>query len=186
MLRRHSADAVGRTRPPARGIALVPENRKSEGLALLRSVRRQSARGGPAQAVPLGLFEPSRAFSAADRYHSAPTDCDPGPARSRSACLSGGNQQKVVIGKWLAAGSQALHLRRADARHRRRSQGRDLRPDRPLVAEGAAVLMIQSELAEIVTSATAPMSCGTRRSSENFHAHELTEENILRLAMHHA
>ena len=52
------------------------------------------------------------------------------------AVLSGGNQQKVVVGKWLAAGCARVHLRRADARHRRRRQGRDLPLDRRAGAEG--------------------------------------------------
>ena len=44
--------------------------------------------------------------------------------------LSGGNQQKIVVGKWLAHGAQLFHLRRADRRRRRRHQGRDLPPVR--------------------------------------------------------
>ena len=40
--------------------------------------------------------------------------------------LSGGNQQKVVIGKWLAAAAEDLAARRTDTRHRRRRQVRDL------------------------------------------------------------
>ncbi len=45
--------------------------------------------------------------------------------------LSGGNQQKVVIGRWFATRRQGLHLRRADDRRRRRREGRDLQPDDP-------------------------------------------------------
>ena len=44
--------------------------------------------------------------------------------------LSGGNQQKIVIAKWLAEGLRHPHLRRADPRHRRRREGRDLRAAR--------------------------------------------------------
>jgi ribose transport system ATP-binding protein len=44
--------------------------------------------------------------------------------------LSGGTRQKVVLAKWLISGP-ALDLRRADSRHRRRGQGRDLASDAP-------------------------------------------------------
>ena len=40
--------------------------------------------------------------------------------------LSGGNQQKVVVGRWLAIGGKVLHRRGPDRRRRRRRQGRDL------------------------------------------------------------
>jgi len=60
--------------------------------------------------------------------------------------LSGGNQQRCVLGKWLAA---LAHARRVDLRHRRQRQGRppDHRPDR---CPGVAVRMISSELPEVI------------------------------------
>ena len=90
-------------------------------------------------------------------------------AAGRNLC--GGNQQKVVIGKWLAARSKLFIFDEP-------TRGIDVGAKAEifalidhLVADGAAVLMISSELAEIVrTSAIAPTSCGTGRSSANLHA----------------
>ena len=60
-------------------------------------------------------------------------------ARSRAgvATLCGGNQQKVVVARWMEAKVQAARPRGADDRRRRRLQGRDLSPPATVAAEGA-------------------------------------------------
>ena len=57
-------------------------------------------------------------------------------ARATRVALSGGNQQKVVLGKWLAAGADVLDRRRADARHRRRREDGDLPAHEPAGRRG--------------------------------------------------
>ena len=132
-----------------RGIALIPENRKSEGLALLRSV------GDNLVVSALRKLFPSRSVRAAPRAKRSPTawssNCGSQPRASRQTVglLSGGNQQKVVIGKWLAAGAKLFIFDEP-------TRGIDVGAkseifaliDR-LVADGAAALMISSEQAEI-------------------------------------
>ena len=71
-------------------------------------------------------------------------------AESELRRLSGGNQQKVVIARWLASGFKTLAVLRSDARHRYRHQAADLRSCcANLPRRDAAVLLFTSELPEI-------------------------------------
>ena len=67
--------------------------------------------------------------------------------------LSGGNQQKVLLARWLCMNPQPPDPRRADPRHRCRRQGRDPEPDPRAREQGLGVLMISSELEEMVEGA---------------------------------
>ena len=99
--------------------------------------------------------------------------------------LSGGNQQKVVVGKWLAAGSRFFIFdeptRGIDVGAKAEIFG--LIED--LVAGGAAALMISSELPEIVAVCDRAYVMRDKAIVGELARGELTEENILRLAMHH-
>ncbi|WP_407179138.1 sugar ABC transporter ATP-binding protein [Bradyrhizobium sp. STM 3562] len=166
------------------GLALIPESRKSEGLALLRSVADNLVVSALRKLFPSGLFEPRRALRVSDELILKLRIATPS-ARQCVALLSGGNQQKVVIGKWLAAGARLFIFDEP-------TRGVDVGAkaeifaliDR-LVADGAAALMISSEQAEIChVCDRAYVMRGGRIAGELSRA-ELTEENIVRLGMHH-
>jgi len=168
-----------------RGIALIPENRKSEGLALLRSAGDNLVVAALRKLFPTGLFEPPRAFSTANDLIQRLRVATPGP-RQPVGLLSGGNQQKIVIGKWLAAGAKLFIFDEP-------TRGIDVGAkseifaliDR-LVADGAAALMISSEQAEICHVCDRAYVMREGRIAGELSRHELTEENIVRLGMHHA
>jgi ribose transport system ATP-binding protein len=168
-----------------RGIALIPENRKSEGLALLRSVADNLVVSALRKLFPSHLFEPRRAQRVADGLVkqlriAAPT------SRQTVGLLSGGNQQKVVIGKWLATEATLFIFDEP-------TRGIDVGAkseifaliDR-LVADGAAALMISSEQAEICHVCDRAYVMRGGRIAGQLSRPELTEENIVRLGMHHA
>src|SRR5215471_3695012 len=166
------------------GMALVPENRKTEGLALMRSVQDNVLVAGLRKLFPNAWYLAAKAARAASDVINRLQIATPSPARL-VRFLSGGNQQKVVVGKWLAAGSRFFIFDEP-------TRGIDVGAkaelfhviDR-LVANGAAVLMISSELPEVVAVCDRAYVMRDKAIVGELKRADLSEENILRMAMHH-
>jgi ribose transport system ATP-binding protein len=166
------------------GVALVPENRKTEGLALMQSVQDNVLAAGLRTLFPTGWYRAARAAGAAADVISRLMIATPSPARL-VRFLSGGNQQKVVVGKWLTAGSRFFIFdeptRGIDVGAKAELYGVIDR----LVTDGAAVLMISSELPEVVAVCDRAYVMRDKAIVGELTRTDLTEENILRMAMHH-
>jgi len=165
--------------------ALIPESRKQEGLALIRTVSDNLVLASLARLFPRRWFSPGAAARTAQANIAQLRIATPG-ARQEVQFLSGGNQQKVVVGKWLNAEARVYLF---DEPTRGIDVGAKAEVfaliDR-LVREGAGVLMISSELAEVVKVCDRAYVMRGHRIVGELARGELTEENILRLAMHHA
>jgi len=100
--------------------------------------------------------------------------------------LSGGNQQKVVVGKWFVAGARLFIFdeptRGIDVGAKAEIYG----VIEQLVADGAAVLLISSELPEMVAVCDRAYVMRDKTIVAELGRSELTESRILTLAMHHA
>ena len=173
--------------PPAavrRGAGLVPEDRKRQGLALRQSVEDNLLMAGLRVLFPDRWFRPGRAAAAAaaivDRLRIATPSI-----RRRAGLLSGGNQQKVVIGKWLSAGSRLFIFDEPTRGIDVGAKAEIFNLMETLVADGAAVLMISSELPEIVAVCDRAYVMRDKRIAGELQRQDLTEERILQLAMHH-
>ncbi len=167
------------------GVGLVPENRKADGLALTRSVQDNVLLAGLRKLFPSGWYQASRAARAAAEVIARLRIATPSPARL-TRYLSGGNQQKVVVGKWFVAGSRFFIFdeptRGIDVGAKAEIYG----VIEQLVAGGAAVLMISSELAEVVAVCDRAYVMRDKTIVGELGRRELTESRILTLAMHHA
>jgi ribose transport system ATP-binding protein len=177
--------AGGPVRAVRAGVGLVPENRKADGLALSRSVQDNVLVAGLRTLFPSGWYRGSIAGRIVNdviaRLHIAT------PSAGRLVrFLSGGNQQKVVVGKWFVAGSRFFIVdeptRGIDVGAKAEIYGLIER----LVADGAAVLMISSELAEVVAVCDRAYVMRDKTIVGELARAELTESRILTMAMHHA
>lgn len=150
---RGSIEIGGRRRAPrspteavAAGIALVPEDRKTQGLLLPCSLRVNttlSALNG------ILLDEESERRVTTDIISRLAVKCE--SPEQPVARLSGGNQQKIVIGRWLLRDSRVLLLdeptRGVDVPARERIH--DLL--RELAEDGRAIVVVSSELSELMS-----------------------------------
>jgi ribose transport system ATP-binding protein len=143
---RRPADAI------ERGIVLVPEDRRTQGLVLGHSVERNLTLALLRRLSRGGLLDDGEGAAIAERYAARLG------IRARSLDtpvrrLSGGNQQKVVLAKWLATEPDVLILDEptVGVDINTRSEIADL--VRSLADQGKAVLVISSELAEVLALA---------------------------------
>lgn len=166
------------------GVGLIPESRKTEGLALIRTVADNLAVAGLPKLFPNRLFSPRRAQRSAEDLIRRLRIATPSPNQS-VALLSGGNQQKVVIGKWLAAGTGLFIFDEPTRGIDVGAKSEIFALIDQLVADGAAVLMISSEQAEIVHVCDRAYVMRGKRIVGELSRSELSEENIVRMGMHH-
>ena len=166
------------------GMGLVPENRKTEGIALLRSVHDNLLTAGLRQLFPRGWYTFSKAKKAVEGLIQRLRVVTPS-ARRPARFLSGGNQQKVVIGKWLNARSKVFIFDEPTRGIDVGAKAEIYRLMETLVADGAAVLMISSELPELVAVCDRAYVLRNKAIVGELGRKDLTEENILRMAMQH-
>lgn len=93
----------------ARGLAYVPEDRKTLGLNLLDSIRDTIVAADLSRITPGFLLDESLEYKAAEHYRKSLRIKTPDVNRG-VATLSGGNQQKVVLGKWMFTEPELLIL----------------------------------------------------------------------------
>ena len=166
------------------GVALIPESRKAQGLALIRSVGDNIVLAALDKLFPSRVFNPAKARHSAEAMIKKLRIATPSPRRAAQV-LSGGNQQKVVIGKWLTADARLFIFDEPTRGIDVGAKAEIFALMYDLVENGAAVLMISSELSEIVNVCDRAYVMREGRIAGELPRDRLTEENILQLGMHH-
>jgi ribose transport system ATP-binding protein len=164
------------------GIALIPENRRTEGLALIRTVGDNLVLAGMKKLFPNNLFRPGRARRSAQQLIRRLRIATPSPNQT-AGVLSGGNQQKIVIGKWLAAEARLFIFDEPTRGIDVGAKAEIFALIDKLVTQGAAVLMISSEQVEIVHVCDRAYVMRAGRIAGELSRDQISEENIVRLGM---
>ncbi|QKW99432.1 sugar ABC transporter ATP-binding protein [Agrobacterium sp. CGMCC 11546] len=163
------------------GVAYVPEDRKGDGIVPSMSVRENISLPVLRRLSRLGRIGMSGDRELAAKYTRDFSIVPPDPER-RINLLSGGNQQKAIISRWLAAGPKVLIL---DEPTRGVDVGAKAEIHRiigELVAGGMAVVMISSELPEVMGVCDRVVVMRDGRASSPIARGDLTEERIMALA----
>ncbi len=164
----------------ARGLGYVPEDRKKQGLVLGLSVLENTTLPILKRLARL-TFVDRAAERALAREHGERLRVKTPSLDAAVAGLSGGNQQKVVLAKWLAAHCRVLILDEP-------TRGVDVGAKAEihalidkLAADGNAILLISSELPEIIRLSTRVLVLREGRLVGELKRDEVSQEALLRL-----
>jgi len=164
------------------GIAYLPEDRKDQGLLLNRSIRENIGLASLQRRSVAGIMRQARdragVAELAETVRLKATSL-----RSPPSTLSGGNQQKVMLARWLAASPTVLILdeptRGIDVGGKSEIYGLM----RQLTDSGRGILMISSEIEEVVAMSDRVLVMNQGRIVAEYVGDEITEENISRAAL---
>jgi len=163
------------------GLALVPEDRKREGVVLAMPVRENVSLASLRQDQRHGFRDGARETSLSVEMIQSLRIKTPGD-RQVVQFLSGGNQQKVVIGKWLALKPRVLLLDEPTRGIDIGAKQEIYRLMEELAAQGVAILFASSEMEEILGMSDRVLVMHEGRITGELARHQLSEEAIMHLA----
>ncbi len=164
------------------GLALAPEDRKIEGLVMNMSVAENTSLASLSRIKRFGLLNEIKEYQlvsqAIERFRvKTPSQ------KQLIRNLSGGNQQKVILGKWLATQPKALLLDEPTRGIDVHAKGEIYALIEELVADGLAVILVSSELPEILAISDRIMVLCEGRKTAEFNRAEANENLILKAAL---
>ena len=163
------------------GVVLAPEDRKRHGLVLEMSVRENTSLARLRQDQKVGVIDFRGEAELAEKTIKKMNVKTP-HAEQIVQYLSGGNQQKVVLGKWLAMNPLLLLLDEPTRGIDSGSKQEIYRLMEELAASGVAVLFVSSEMEEVLGMADRALVMHEGAISGELTRDQLSEEAIMQLA----
>jgi ribose transport system ATP-binding protein len=163
------------------GVALAPEDRKEQGVFLEMPIRENIALPGLGGMQRMGFVKAGAVTSLAEKMRGLLGIRTSGVDKA-AGLLSGGNQQKVVLAKWLALGPKVFVLDEPTRGVDVGAKAEIYRVIEDLAAHGAAVLMISSDLEEILRLSDRVLVMHEGRLAGEVGRRDLSEEAVMQLA----
>lgn len=172
---KHTSEAI------KAGIAYVTEDRKGDGLFLLQDIKSNVSAANLKGISPGGVINDNEEVKVANEYKGSMNIKAPS-VEQLVGNLSGGNQQKVSLGKWLFVGPQLLILDEP-------TRGIDVGAKfeiytimNKLIAQGMSIIMISSELGEVLGMSDRIYVMAEGRIKGEIAAEEADQEKIMQFA----
>ncbi len=163
------------------GIGLVTEDRKAQGLVLPMPIKQNTTLTNLPLISRLGFLKMGKERKVAEQYRTSLNIKTPSVEQAVKN-LSGGNQQKVVLSKWLYSGSRILIFDEPTRGIDVGAKSEIYKLMNSLAAEGCAILMISSELPEILGMSDRILVMHEGSLAGELSREEATQEKIMHLA----
>jgi len=164
------------------GVGLLPEDRKLEGLVLPFSVQSNITMSSLESISKLGFINNSKEKEIAARQIDSLSIKTPSP-NTKTKTLSGGNQQKCIMGRWLEINPDILILDEP-------TRGIDVGTKyeiylliKKIAEDGGSVIMISSELPEVLAMSNRVLTICEGRITGEFNPEETTAHDIMDAAI---
>ena len=164
------------------GIGLAPEERKSQGLLLDEPIYRNITLSTFARFARSGLLN-ERAEKAAAQEQAESLHLSPANVQRNIRTLSGGNQQKAMLARWLVHGCEVLLLDEPTRGVDVGARAEIYALVRALSRQGTAVLMVSSEIEEVLGLADRVLVVADGRVVHTGPSENIDEHQVLDLVM---
>ena len=164
------------------GIGLVPEDRKKEGIIKERAVKMNMALPSMARFTRFGLLKKNQlnqtALDVMTDLRLRPLNID-----KPIGTLSGGNQQKVIIGRWVAADNKVFLFDEPTRGIDIGAKSEIYNLIEKLAQQGKAIVVVSSEMPEIMRISDRVLVMREGQITKELNGDDITEENIARYAI---
>nr|WP_321269594.1 sugar ABC transporter ATP-binding protein [uncultured Tolumonas sp.] len=164
------------------GIGLVPEDRKKEGIIKERSVAVNMALPSMRNFTQAGLIKKSKldevAMSVMSELNLRPLNIE-----KHIGTLSGGNQQKVIIGRWVAADAKVFLFDEPTRGIDIGAKSEIYNLIEKLAQEGKAIVVVSSEMPEIIRISDRVLVMREGKIAAELIGDDINEENIAQYAI---
>jgi ribose transport system ATP-binding protein len=164
------------------GIAFIPEDRKHDGLVLNMAISQNMSLASMGKVLKNGLLSETLEYNQAEMYREK-LNIKSYSTNQAVVKLSGGNQQKVVVSKWLTTDPKILFLDEPTRGIDVNAKNEIYKIIDDLAEQGIAIMVVSSELPEIMAISDRIITICEGRFTAEFVRSEFSEEKILDAAL---
>jgi ribose transport system ATP-binding protein len=164
------------------GVVLLPEDRKKDGLVLGMEVKKNISLPCLEAVETMGLLNDKKETVLAKK-HIQQLGIKTPDEKQITKNLSGGNQQKIVLAKWLERNPKILLLDEPTRGIDVNAKNEMYKLMQELVGKGMGIIMVSSELTEVLTVSNRILVMAEGKITAEIAAADATEDNVLKAAI---